>query len=104
MLALRDLEREFFRAVTAPSSPDATLQAEIVGDDRLDAGARLGVYARMYGARLIDVLFEDYPRVAALVGQDRFTGLARQYVAAHPSTHPSLRWFGRRFPDVLDAN
>jgi hypothetical protein len=58
----------------------------------------------MYCSRLIDVLAEDYPRVAATLGADAFGSLAHEYVAAHPSTHPSLRWFGRAFPDFLAAN
>lgn len=104
MLALPELQRAFFRAVTS-SSGDAPAQLldDIGGDARLDAGARLGVYARMYRARLVDVLYEDYPRVAARLGSEGFTKLAHDYVAARPSTHPSLRWFGRGFPDFLAA-
>jgi hypothetical protein len=104
MLALPDLQRAFFTAVTASSEgarPAADLLTDIRGDERLDAGDRLGVYARMYRARLIDVLFEDYPRVAAMLGSEDFTALAHEYLTAHPSTHPSLRWFGRWFPEFL---
>lgn len=105
MLALPELQRAFFRAVTASSGGAAAhLLADIRGDDRLDAGARLDVYARMYSARLVDVLFEDYPRVTALLGPEEFARVARDFVTAHPSTHPSLRWFGRRFPDFLAAS
>jgi hypothetical protein len=107
MLSLPDLQRAFFEAIKpvpgatggVPSS--GAVEAEICGDDRLDAGERLAVYARMYVARLVDVLIEDYPRIAAVVGAERFAELARAYVAHHPSTHPSLRWFGRHFPAFL---
>lgn len=102
MLALRDLEAAFFAAVTGASS-SAALLPEVRSDARLDAAARVDVYARMYVARLVDVLFEDYPRVAAIVGPDAFGVLARAYVAAHPSTHASLRWFGRDFPGFVAA-
>jgi hypothetical protein len=104
VLALPDLQRAFFRAVTAACGahcPEADLIAEVRGDGRLDARARLDVYARMYCARLLDVLFEDYPRVAAIIGEDEFASLAHDYIAIHCSTDPSLRWFGRRFPDFL---
>ena len=102
MLALPDLEAAFFAAVTGASSTSAVLP-EVRGDARLDAAGRVDVYARMYLARLVDVLFEDYPRVAVVVGPDAFAALARAYVAAHPSTHPSLRWFGRDVPEFIDA-
>jgi hypothetical protein len=70
----------------------------------LGPAARLEIYARMYCARLIDVLAEDYPRVAAILGPDAFGAVAHAYVTAHRSIHPSLRWFGRGFSDFLAAD
>src|SRR5262245_41797708 len=99
MLPLPDLQRAFFHAVSAGHDDAAApeLLAAIRGDERLAASERLAVYARMYCARLVDVLREDYPRVAAVLGNDDFADLTHAYLAAHPSTHPSLRWFGRSF-------
>ena len=45
------------------------------------------------------MLTNDYPGVMAMCGPDDFDRLARAYIAAHPSRHPSVRWFGRRFAD-----
>ena len=108
MLRLPDLQRAFLGAIARAHGPDArsegtssALAAEIRGDDRLDPAGRVAIYARMYCARLIDALGEDYPRVAAVLGTDRFGELAHEYVATHPSTHPSLRWFGRGFAAFL---
>ena len=106
MLRLPELQRAFFRAITASdlvagSAATNEVFAEIQGDDRLTASGRVGVYGAMYVARLTDVMAEDYPRVAALVGEEQFAALAREYVTAHPSTHPSLRWFGREFASSL---
>jgi hypothetical protein len=42
-----------------------------------------------------DVLAENFPRVAALLGEDRFEALARDYLTDHPSEHPSVRHLGR---------
>jgi hypothetical protein len=109
MLRLPELQHEFFRAITrshdaaARSGSSPALIAEIRGDGRLGAADRLEVYARMYCARLVDVLGEDYPQVAAMLGADAFADVAHEYVTAHPSTHPSLRWFGRGFADFLAA-
>jgi hypothetical protein len=55
----------------------------------------------MYCARLVDALREDYPRLAALLGAAAFADVAHAYLAEHPSTHPSLRWFGRHLADFL---
>jgi hypothetical protein len=105
MRPLAELERELFRAITGAHDraevQDLAVLDEIRGDARLSAGARLAVYARMYCARLVDALREDYPRLAALLGVELFGDVAHAYVDAHPSTHPSLRWFGRDFGDFL---
>lgn len=109
MLRLPELQHVVFRAITrshdaaALSGSSPAVTAEIHGDGRLGAADRLEVYARMYGARLVDVLGEDYPRVAAILGAEAFADIAHEYVATHPSTHPSLRWFGRGFADFLAA-
>jgi hypothetical protein len=55
----------------------------------------------MYRARLVDVLREDYPRVAAILGDADFAALACRYLARHPSTHPSVRHVGRHFADWI---
>jgi hypothetical protein len=55
----------------------------------------------MYRSRLTDVLREDYPRVAAILGDEQFSLLTCRYLARHPSTHPSVRHVGRHFADWL---
>ena len=51
--------------------------------------------------RLLDVLQEDFPRVAALLGEERFRELGRAYIRQFPSVHPSLRYLGSCFADFL---
>jgi hypothetical protein len=107
MRPLAELERELLRAITGAhdhagaTAVDVPVLDEIRGDARLSAVGRLDVYARMYCARLVDALREDYPRLAALLGVEAFGDVAHAYVEVHPSTHPSLRWFGRHVADFL---
>lgn len=106
MRPLPELQAAFLRAVAggdavAPTARDGDLLAEIVARQPLDAHARLQIYARMYGARLVAVLAEDYPRVAEVLGPEQFHDVAHAYVSACPSRHPSLRWFGARFAEFL---
>ncbi|HWP67005.1 MAG TPA: DNA-binding domain-containing protein [Candidatus Limnocylindria bacterium] len=116
MLALRDLQQRFYRSLAAAPGPmasehfDAALLALVEGGRSLDARARLDVYAQMYWARLHDVLAEDYPRLAAILGPERFRNLACRYLAAHPSEQPSVRHLGSEFaafvsidPDTRDV-
>jgi hypothetical protein len=107
MLPLRDLQTRFLRSLAAapgPSAPqdfDPALVALVEGGGALGPAGRLDVYAQMYWARLVDVLHDDFPRVAAILGADRFTALACAYLTRHPSTHPSVRWLGSDFADFL---
>lgn len=93
--ALRDLQASFFRAVTRGEA-DEDLVAVVGATPDLDALARLGIYAGMYGARLEDVLASDFPRLSVALGRDAFAEVARGYLAAHPSEHPSVRHVGQR--------
>jgi hypothetical protein len=83
------------------AAPVADAAALVRGDPRADAATRLGIYRRMYGARLAEALEAQFPRLARLLGHDDFHALAGAYAADEPSRHPSLRWLGERLPDWL---
>ena len=106
MLDLRELQSRFFDSIArlpgrSPSSFDPILVHYVEDHDRLEARERINIYAEMYFARLVDVLRSDFPRVAALLGCERFHEVVSQYLARYPSTHPSLRYLGRFFPEFL---
>jgi hypothetical protein len=106
VLGLREIQTRFLRSVATAPGPaasrsfDATLLRLIDGDARQNAD-RLDVYAQMYWMRLAAVLREDYPRVAAILGEDELSAIVRAYLARFPSTHPSVRYVGDRFADFL---
>lgn len=62
---------------------------------------RLQIYHAAYRLRLIDTLRNDYPAVEAYIGDDEFIALTREFIAEHPSHHPSLRWLGEKLPNFL---
>lgn len=112
--SLHDLQQLLYDLMTAPSGvaaglvarglPSDTLDDVIAGDGRLGAVARLDIYANMYFFRILDVLREEYPRVAAALGGDAFHDLITDYLLAVRPSHPSLREVGRRLPGVLRAH
>lgn len=110
MLALRDLQERFFQSIAAAPGPsaagrfDGTLLQLLEGRGQLDAVARLDVYAQMYWARLHDVVYDDFPKTARLLGPERFQGVACAYLARRSSEHPSVRHVGRDFADFLAEN
>jgi len=108
MLNLRELQSRFFRSIACvPGGSEGegfepTLLQLVQGRGRLGPAQRLDIYAHMYCARLLDALREDFPRVAAILGFERFREIARAYLARNPSAHPSLRYLGRHFPEFLN--
>ena len=110
---LTDTQRRIWRLITHPEGVDARLREErgdpeaapldalLVSDARLSAALRLDVYANAYFYRILDVLQEDFPTLAHVMGEDAFHDLATSYLAVHPSRNPSLRWIGQRMPAFL---
>ena len=109
MLNLRELQSRFFYSIARPvHSPeeewqgfDPLLLQIIHTQGKLGAEARLDIYAQMYCARLLDALQEDFPRVAAILGEEQFREMGRAYLRQVPSCHPSLRYLGAHFAEFL---
>jgi hypothetical protein len=96
--SLGDLQRAFQDYLLASSDG---LQAAVRDTRKADRVTLLDVYRDGYALRLIEVLTSDYPGVMAMAGPDDFDHMARAYIAAHPSRHPSVRWYGRGVADFL---
>lgn len=79
------------------------LDALVVGDARRDALGRVGEYARMYGARLIEALAAHYPKLHDALGDAGFERLAQAYLHDCPSRDPSLRALGALLPAWLSV-
>lgn len=73
----------------------------VVGTKRAPVEERLAVYGDAYRLRLLEVLEEDFPGLKALLGAEAFRVLGLAYIDAHPSNHPSVRWFGRHLARFL---
>ncbi|RZA02993.1 MAG: DUF2063 domain-containing protein [Moraxellaceae bacterium] len=65
---------------------------------------RLGIYHTAYRLRLIDTLRHDFPALELSIGDDIFSNVMSEFIAYHPSQHPSLRWFGAALPKFLKAH
>lgn len=65
---------------------------------------RLEIYYDAYRLRLIDALRNDFPALELLLGVDDFSQIMIEYIAKHPSQHPSLRWLGEKLPIFLRSH
>ncbi len=63
--------------------------------------AQFSIYQNAYRARLRGALRENFEVLPLVMGDDAFDALANAYIAAHPSRHYSLRWFGHQLCDFM---
>jgi hypothetical protein len=100
-VTLAETQAAFHALATRAEDPPNAAEELLVGTPDLPAAERIGIYADMYLWRLTDALREDYPKLAALLGDERFLALAEAYAREHPSDRPDLGQFGRHLPAFL---
>lgn len=111
---LQTLQRLLQRLIATPAEVLAEMDAAgelipggvaalIAGDRRLSALRRLQIYADSYFERLLEVMREDFPAARAALGDQLFTRLVREYLAAHPPAEPSVFGVGRELARFLAA-
>ncbi len=100
-MTLAEIQAAFHALATRAEDPPSNAEELLVGTPDLPAAERIGIYADMYLWRLADALREDYPELAALLGDERFLALAEAYAREHPSDRPDLGQFGRHLPAFL---
>jgi hypothetical protein len=98
MMQLRQLQFDMQRHLLGEESG---VIVGIVDAPPLPAADRLAIYRNAYQVRLIDALDDTYPILHALLGDEMFVALGEAFVAAHPSVHRSIRWYGRELADFL---
>ncbi len=97
---LREQQQLFWRAVRFDPAPPEVDDA-FLARGALSGRDRMAIYRRMYWYRQVDALWECFPVLGELLGEERFTKLACAYIAAHPSEHPALERLGRRLPSFV---
>src|SRR5262245_47876008 len=95
---LREIEAQLQAAIL---TGDEGILASLADGAHASRSTLFGVYRHAYTARLVDVLGNDYPHVKRYAGDEAFEGLARAFIAAHPSRSANVRWFGAGFPEFL---
>jgi hypothetical protein len=99
-LKLLELQRrmaaDLMRLLTADDnlSPRANAAEYVAPNDRLTSHERLEIYSRSYWYRLLDSLYDDFPGLRAILGDEAFHKLSRAYLTDHPSTSFTMRNLG----------
>lgn len=99
MNKLRELQQRFQDYLISDANG---IENDIVSTEDALAEHRLGAYYNAYRIRLIDTLAVDYAAIEKHLGRQTFESLALDYLEIFPSTHRSVRWFGKNLPEYLD--
>ena len=95
MTALIELQHQLRRAIVGePDAAEGLLRVRA-------GGSLLRVYRHAYRARLVAALRDNFGTLPRAMGDEAFDALASAYLDAHPSRHPSIRWFGDRLADFM---
>src|SRR5690348_7368838 len=112
---LRELQRVMTNALFRPLTPrwgmqkrwtDGSAMADVASEfikpnDRLTSFERLEIYNRVYWFRVLDCLYDDYPVLHAVLGEERFMKLITAYLAKYPSASFTLRNLGSRLEKFI---
>ncbi len=96
---LRRLQQDLQRHLL---QDEGAIVAAIVDAPPLTVAERLGIYSNAYRSRLIDALDDTYPTLHAALGDEVFAALGAEFVAAHPSSYRSIRWYGSELAEFLN--
>jgi hypothetical protein len=114
-LQMRDIQRSFATAIMRPLTKDNGMQptwldgqssekavaAFIKPNDRLTSFDRLEIYNKQYWFRLLDSLYEDFPGLRTLIGDERFHEMSIAYLTKYPSNSYTMRDLGDRMEKFL---
>jgi len=96
---LERLQADFLAFIRG--ADDATMAGKVRDTAKADAATLLAVYRDAYALRLLEALETNFGVLKRVLGDDEFDRLGRAYIAANPSRHFSIRWFGHRLADFL---
>jgi hypothetical protein len=102
MKQLTRLQHTFQQCVL--NSNESVSTEWISASGRANPEIQLSIYAHAYGARLKEVLANDYPATLMAMGDEHFNQIADEYIQAHPSQFFSLRDFGQHLSNFVNEH
>lgn len=81
-----------------------TAICEQAGEGGVAPPLGLDVYRNAYTARLLAALRDNYAVLHRAMGDEAFDALGLRYLEAHPSSTPSIRWFGQHLAQFMDGD
>jgi hypothetical protein len=101
---LETLQSRFLGALLETEASGHGLNGHINCGGDAQAARRIAIYRNAYEVRLIDALQDTFAHTLLYLGDAVFEQAARAFIAAHPSNHGNLRWYGSQFAPWLTAH
>lgn len=83
-------------------SPAQLAPAGLTSWNGSDPAQRFGIHRNNVMVSLIEALADTFPVVQALVGEEFFHAMAREFVRTSPPQSPVLAWYGDDFPAFVE--
>lgn len=83
--------------------PERPTPAGLVDGFGGPAGKRFAVYRNNVTVSLIEALFEGFPAVAKLLGEENFRNIAREYLRREPPSSPLMMLYGKGFAGFIEG-
>jgi len=103
MKSRKEYQQKFVESVVA-NDGDSDLLESIIPVGRLDCKDVIEVYHKDYFSRLSEALGDSFEAVWAVVGDEAFFKLCREYIHRYPSQYRDLNNFGREMPSFLSEH
>jgi hypothetical protein len=100
MTNLRQLQEQFQNYV---HQHQGDIEQKIVNAPQISVHERVEIYRQGYYLRLIDILSREFSVLKTLLGEAAFEALCKDYIDSHPSTHFSVRTYGRHMVQYLSS-
>ena len=97
-MLLRELQAHMQAQVLSGDSPSPSY---VTNTPPLSPAARLAIYRNAYVGRLTNALRANFVKLHQVLGDEVFDAAAADFIAEHPSTTRSIRWFGSQFAEFL---
>ena len=99
MFSLKQIQDAFTEHIM---TDNPVISGHVTGTSKVPSDLRLDIYRNAYRERLIETLASDYEILGKLIGEEVFRRLCTAYIDKFPSSHYSLRWFGKNLSTFLD--
>lgn len=99
--SLQQIQSRFQAYVLGDEREGKSVKSDIRQSLGLATELRLGIYYDAYRLRLKEAMSESFPKTHTYLGDEMFDQACDAYIEQFPSQFRNLRWFGLKFPELL---